>query len=102
EDPYETQRKMYDNAGHLLRTIDTTYVGNGFFKASETLTLANGLVTKTEFDYQTAQRLYSKPGAPGVASVPLTVTDVTGNVTEKNEFTYGQGCAGALHSNPAP
>jgi len=90
--PYETKRQIYDNANHLLRTIDTAY-GAFPYKSSETTTLANGLVTKTELDYQTATRLYSVPGS----GFPATSTTApTGNVVEKREFDYGQGAPGPL------
>jgi len=56
--PFETRRMVYDNANHLLRTLDTTFPTYGqnnpcnppscLYK-TETTTLDNGLVAKTEW-----------------------------------------------------
>jgi RHS repeat-associated protein len=97
--PFETKRMIYDNANHLLRTIDTTYPtqsqnnpGNPAacpYKSRETTTLDNGMVTKTEWDYQVSARLY---GLPAIVSYQVC----TGNVVEKREFAYAQGSPGQL------
>jgi YD repeat-containing protein len=75
--PRELTRTMYDSSGTKLRSVATDYntmnCGNPMFPIRRTTTLGNGLVAKTELDYET---LSSAPGP-------------TDNVIEERSFDYG-------------
>ena len=97
---YETQTQYYSGMGSsrtLLKTVNTDYTFSydplsGFLSAGRnhivgvmpirtTTTLPNGLVSKVETDYLTAQ-------APG-KTVPGTITLSTGNVIQKRDYDWG-------------
>jgi RHS repeat-associated protein len=84
---YESQRKIYSGASTLLETVQTT--PSCFGPGSETVTLANGLVSKKTFPGTigpTTSYGYKTTNSPG--SGPFTTTG--------QEFAFGNGAPGAL------
>jgi RHS repeat-associated protein len=96
---HETSVQIYSAAGALMQTVATQYQGpySWSLPTSVTTTLENNLVKQETFSYDTYSVLYMPfPDVTNPQPRQQTVSRSIDNLTQRQEYDYGNGSPGGL------